>query len=108
MVSNWIKFFRPIISMHLLYSICVPKLIYAAEVRVHSAREMSRMDVALNVNDAIRKIFTFHRWESTRFLHRSFGYRSISEIFHQRYISFRAKLELTFNPVLLSLARVLL
>ena len=91
------------ILMHLLYSICVPKLMYACEVRAHTAREMSRMEVALN--DAIRKIFTFHRWESTRYLRQSFGYKSVSEMFHQRINSFRYKLQLTSNPVLLSLAR---
>ena len=93
------------ISMHLLYSICVPKLTYACDIRVHTAREMSRMDTALN--DAIRKIFTFNRWESTRYLRRSFGYKSISEIFHQRANSFMHKLKFTRNPILLSLARKL-
>ena len=93
------------ISMHLLYSICVPKLTYACEVRSHSARDMMRMDVALN--DSIRKIFTFQRWESTRYLRQSFGYKSISETFNRRIKSFRFNLKFTYNPLLFALARLL-
>ena len=91
-----------LISMHLLYSICVPNLTYACEVRDLSSRDMSRIDVALN--DAIRKIFTFHRWESTRFLRRSLGYDSASEIYAKRKSSFRHKLQFTSNPVLMYLS----
>ena len=86
------------IQMHLLYTNCVPKLTYACEVRGYSSRDMSNMDVALN--DAIRKIFSFNRWESTRFLRKSFGYDSITEIFSKRNKSFIHKIQFLDNPLL--------
>ena len=86
------------VLMHLLYANCVPKLTYACEIRSYSSREMTQMDVALN--DAIRKIFTFNRWESTRFLRRSFGYNSVTDIFNKRRESFLYKILCTRNPVL--------
>ena len=52
------------ILMKILYSVCVPKLLYACEVKNHANNEMVRLNTA--VNDAIRKIFTFSRRESTR------------------------------------------
>ena len=36
---------------------------------------------ATAVNDAIRKIFGFNRWESIRHLHDSFGYKSLYNSF---------------------------
>ena len=56
------------VLMQLLYTNCVPILTYACEVKSFTGREMTRYDVALN--DCIRKIFSFHRWESTRELRR--------------------------------------
>ena len=46
------------VQMRLLYSICVPALTYACEVRTHGSGEMTQMDVA--VNDSIRKIIGFN------------------------------------------------
>ena len=74
------------ILLHLLYSNCVPKLTYACEVQRHSSDEMQKMNVALN--DCIRRIFTFNRWESTRFLRLSYGYDSVFDIFAKRRASF--------------------
>ena len=48
----------------LLYCNCIPISTYTSEVKRHNGREMTSLDVALN--DCIRKIFGFHRWESTR------------------------------------------
>ena len=93
------------VLMHLLYANCVPKLTYACEIRSHSSGEMSQMDVA--VNDAIRRIFTFNRWESTRFLRKSCGYDSITEIFNKRRDSFHNKLQFTKNTVLIFLHSLL-
>ena len=87
--------------MQLLYTNCVPILTYACEVKVFTGREMTRYDVALN--DCIRKIFSFHRWESTRELRRSFGYDSITEIFAKRQTNFFRCLRLTCNPILVKL-----
>ena len=67
------------ISMQLLYSHCVPCLTYACCVKEYSAKQMTECSVALN--DAIRKIFTFNRWESVRSLREGFGYKSLTEMF---------------------------
>ena len=70
-----------IIQMHLLYANCVPILTYASAIKEFPAREMSSCNTALN--DAIRKIFTFHRWESVRTLREGFGYMSLIKLFEQ-------------------------
>ena len=87
--------------MKLLYSNRVSILTYACEVKRHNGRDMTTLDVALN--DCIRKIFGFHRWESTRELRKSLGYDSITEIFAKRSMSFMNGLNRTCNPVLISL-----
>ena len=65
--------------MKILYSICVPKLLYACEVKDLTNNEMLKLNTA--VNDAIRKIFSFSRRESTREIRMRYGHDSISEIF---------------------------
>ena len=87
--------------MELLFCNCVPILTYGCEVKRHSGREMTNLDVALN--DCIRKIFGYHRWESTRELRKSFGYDSVTEIFATRSKSFLNGLNLTGNSVLIRL-----
>ena len=67
------------VSMQLLYSHCVPCLSYACSIKEYPARQMIECNVALN--DAIRKIFSFNRWESVRSLREGFGYSSLTEIF---------------------------
>ena len=51
------------IFMQLLYSICVPILTYATEIKEFSCADMLECHVALN--DAIRRVFGYNRWEST-------------------------------------------
>ena len=68
--------------MHLLYSNCVPNITYAAEVKSLSNTDMHKCNVALN--DSIRRIFTYNRWESTRQLRLELGYPNIVEIFDSR------------------------
>ena len=53
------------VLMHLLYTNCVPRLTYSCEICSHTGREMTKMDVALD--DTIRRIFSYNRWESTRY-----------------------------------------
>ena len=89
------------VLLKLLYTNCVPILTYACEVTGFSNGIINEMNVSLN--DAIRKIFGFHRWESTRFLRTSFGYPSITEIFEQRYQRFMSGITHTRNPTLLLL-----
>ena len=89
------------VLLKLLYCNCVPILTYACEVKRHNGREMTNLDVALN--DCIRKIFGFHRWESTRELRKSFGYESVTEIFTKRSKSFMNGLNRTGNSILIRL-----
>ena len=90
------------VLMHSLYANCVPKLTYACEIRSHSSREMIQMDVALN--DAIRRIFTFNRWESVRFLRMEFKYPCLVRIFANRSNQFFERIPLLRNSTLSSLA----
>ena len=68
---------------------------------LNAAKEMNRLHVALN--DAIRKIFTFSRWESVKCLRESFGYLSITEIFSKRKRSFFHKIPRMGNLLLSTL-----
>ena len=52
------------IWMKILYLICVPKLLYACKVKDLASSDILRLNTA--VNDAIRKIFSFSGWGSTR------------------------------------------
>ena len=49
------------VSMQLLYTNCVSIITYACAVKSFSAKETRDCNTALN--DAIRKIFSFHQWE---------------------------------------------
>ena len=69
------------VKMQLLYSNCIPILTYASAVKQFSSRDMTSCNTA--VNDAIRIIFTFHRWESVRTLREIFGYKPLIELFAQ-------------------------
>ena len=62
---------------------------------------MTSLDVALN--DCMRKIFGYHRWESTRELRKSLGYESVTEIFAKRSSRFMNGLSRTGNSVLIQL-----
>ena len=78
-ILNVLKKPDVLVQMHLLYANCVPILSYASSVKEYSAREM--MDCNTAVNDAIRKIFSYNRWESVRELRNGCGYKSLTEIF---------------------------
>ena len=78
-VLNQLRTPDELISMRLLYTHCVPYFSYAAAVKEYSSRQM--IDCTTAINDAIRKIFTFHRWESVRALREGFGYKSLCDIF---------------------------
>ena len=67
------------ILLKLLYSNCVPILTYGAAVKDLTAKEKHQINVA--VNNAIRRIFTFRRWESIRQLRKFLFYDSIEVIF---------------------------
>ena len=75
-----------IVLMNLLYTNCVPILAYGAEVVEFSLSDMQSFNTA--INDAIRRIFSYQRWESTRFLRQSSGFPSIYEIYSRRSDTF--------------------
>ena len=93
-----------LVYMKILYAISVPHLSYGCDVIEFSAKEMNRLHVALN--DAIRKIFTFARWESVKILRESFGYLSITEIFAKRKTKFMQRIPSIGNPILTNLISV--
>ena len=72
--------------MNLLYSNCVPNLTYAADVVEFSSNDMRTCNIALN--DAIRRIYSYNRWESTRSLRQDLGFPNVYEIFSKRSKSF--------------------
>ena len=86
------------VLMQLLYVNCLPIISYASEIKLYSAREMRDCNTA--INDAIRKIFTFNRWESVRLLRESFGYKSIYQIFDEAKSRFSKSLESHHNQTL--------
>jgi len=90
------------ILMKLLYSNCIPIFTYASEVKCFSASEMTKCNVA--VNDSIRRIFSFHRWESIRKLREAFGYPDLYSIFAKRRAGFLRNLPTLNNVTLKCLA----
>ena len=88
--------------MKLLYSACVPIITYASDVITFPCKEMRSLHVA--VNDAIRKIFSYHRWESIRTLRESLGYLSITDIFAKRKRIFENHVPQVGNALLSFLA----
>lgn len=97
-ILNVINGPNEIIMMHLLYANCVPILTYGSAIKQFPSREMTSCNTALN--DAIRKIFSFHRWESVRTLRGSFGYKSLIELFEQSRRSFLLSLRSHPNSAL--------
>ena len=87
--------------MKLLYSICVPNLTYACEVAHYHYKEKESLHVALN--DAIRRIFSYHRWESIKSLRESFGYLSVTEIFAKMKAKFESQLPSIGNQTLIAI-----
>ena len=69
-----------LVLMKLLYSNCVPNLTYCAEVKELTSSDMNRCNVALN--DSIRRIFSYNRWESTRYLWQQLRLPNIVKIFY--------------------------
>ena len=74
------------VLMTILYSICVPTLLYACEVKDLPNSELIDMNTA--VNNAIRRIFSFNLWESVRHIRMRYRRGAISEIFSQRRSKF--------------------
>ena len=90
--------------MYLLYTNCVPTLTYCCSIKEFSSRSMNDCNTA--VNDAIRKIFSFHRWESIRHLREGFGYPSLHDIFARAKTKFNRALRGHHNAVISQLASI--
>ena len=75
------------VLMSLLFTICVPTITYASEVKEFSNSEMHSCHVAMN--DAIRRIFGYNRWESIRTLRQSLGFHDIYDSFQRRRMKFK-------------------
>ena len=71
---------------------------YGIEVKEYLARDMCKVNVAMN--DGIRKIFGWNRWESVRQLRTSFGYNDIYTITARRRKKFMETIPLLCNPTL--------
>ena len=84
--------------MHLLFSNCVPKLTYGAAVKQLNAAESHQYNVALN--NAIRRIFGFRRWQSIRQIREVYGYDSIEVMFAKAAKRFHLSLSNHQNDVL--------
>ena len=86
------------VLMKLLYSNCVSILTYACAVKNYSAKEKNDCHTA--VNHAIRKIFSFQRYESIRFLREFYDYSSLTDIFTKAERKFKLSLKCCYNCVL--------
>ena len=87
-----------VVLMHLLETNCIPILSYACSIKSFSARDMSECNIAMN--NAIRKIFTFNRWESIRSLREAFGLGSVYDIFAEARKIFLKNLVHHHNSIL--------
>ena len=81
------------------YSVCVPNVTFAFETISYASKFFEPLTVALN--DSIRRIFTFDRWESVRFLRLEFGYPCLVTIFAKRSNQFFERIPLLRNSTLL-------
>ena len=92
------------VLMHLLFSICVPTITYASEIKQFSNAEMHSCHVAMN--NAIRRIFGYHRWESIRILRQTFGYKDLYSSFQLRHNKFLEGCAAHWNQVVKTLSTV--
>ena len=88
--------------MKLLYSNCVPIMTYGCNVKELSGPDMTTCTVALN--NAIRKIFSYKRWESVRTLHGMFHYDALEVVFMKAKTKFLKSLPSHENKILRFLA----
>ena len=91
------------ILLQLLYTNCIPTLTYACAVKTYSSRQMQNCNTA--VNDALRRIFGYNRWESVRVLRDSFGYKSLTDIFGRARKKFYYLLPFHSNSIVSRIAR---
>ena len=95
---------RENVMMQLLYSNCIPKLIYGAAVKDLNATEKQQYNVA--VNNAIRRIFGFRLWQSIRQIREFYGFPSIEIMFANAKTRFYKKLSVHDNGILRFLSSI--
>ena len=86
------------VSMKLLFTICVPNLTYACEALNYTNAQFQPMNDA--IDNCLRKIFGYNRWESVRYLRETLGYPSLTEIFHSRSRTFYNRMPFLKNATL--------
>ena len=91
------------ILLKLLYSCCIPIITYASAVKEYPSRQLQ--DCCTAVNDALRLIFGYNRWESVRTLRESFGYKSLVKLFQKAKNKIDSSLIAHHNPIISHLAR---
>ena len=91
------------IVLQLLYTNCIPTLTYACAIKTYTSKQMQNCNTA--VNDALRRIFGYNRWESIRVLRDSFGYKSITDIFGRARRKFYTVLPYHSNSIVSRIAR---
>ena len=94
------------VLMKLFYTNCVSIFAYGIEVKEYLARDLNSINVA--INDGIRKIFGWNRWESVRQLRCSFGYKDIFTMIALRKRNFYHSIPLLRNSLLNSLMTIVL
>ena len=94
-----------IVLMNLLFTNCVPILTNASETVEFSAGDMRNFNTA--INDAMRRIYSYQRWESVRALRESAGFPSIYNIFSRRSEAFLSRNLKSANQVIVQLTVLL-
>ena len=84
--------------MQLLYTNCIPKLTYGAAVKDYNGSEKIQLNVA--VNNAIRRIFGFRRWQSIRQIREFYGFDAIEVIIAKAKKKFFLTMQYHDNTVL--------
>ena len=85
------------IMIHLLVTNVIPIITYACGIKQFSSNEMNQCNLA--INNALRRIFSFKRWESIRSLWETFGMKSIYDIFANSHDKFHASLSSHHNSI---------
>ena len=91
------------IMMRILYSVCVPTLLYACEVKDMCSGDMTKINSA--VNNAIRKIFGFSYWQGVREMRQLFNCESVTVIFAKRRSNFLKSLPSMSNAFIRELLK---
>ena len=90
--------------LQLVYSNCVPILLYASPVKLLSSAEMMHCTKAMN--DVLQKIFGFTDWRSIRTLREIFHFRSLTEMFASSQRRFLEKAKSHTNPIIKTMVNV--